>query len=106
MAWWSPSSLLDLHAHTGFDSDSLLTRLINTLPRRQFYSCGRWTITERGRQCDFFAWADAVRLAPGAAGVLAAGGGGGKGGGPGAKGGGSAGAGSKRRPAAWVTDGQ
>ncbi len=80
------------------ESNSLFTSMPSQCVCRQFYSCGRWTITERGRQCDFFAWADAVRLAPGAAGVLAAGGGGGKGAG-------AAGAGSKRRPAAWVTDG-
>ncbi|KXZ55373.1 hypothetical protein GPECTOR_3g500 [Gonium pectorale] len=38
---------------------------------RQFYSCGRWTISDRSRQCDFFAWADQLQLAPGAVGAAA-----------------------------------
>ncbi|GFR39764.1 hypothetical protein Agub_g248 [Astrephomene gubernaculifera] len=32
---------------------------------RQFYSCGRWSISDRSKQCDFFVWADQLELAPG-----------------------------------------
>ncbi|KAG2492861.1 hypothetical protein HYH03_008779 [Edaphochlamys debaryana] len=46
---------------------------------RQFYSCGRWSISDRARAvCGFFAWAEGLRLAPGA--VTPGGGAGGRGG--------------------------
>ncbi|GLI60677.1 hypothetical protein VaNZ11_002879 [Volvox africanus] len=35
---------------------------------RQFYSCGRWSISDRSKQCNFFAWADQLQMASGVAG--------------------------------------
>ncbi|KAG2448643.1 hypothetical protein HYH02_006530 [Chlamydomonas schloesseri] len=46
---------------------------------RHFYSCGRWTLTDRSRQCNFFAFADSLQLAPGAAPAGGRAGGGGSG---------------------------
>ncbi|GIL50826.1 hypothetical protein Vafri_6953 [Volvox africanus] len=60
-----PPAIYFITAHR-FRPASLFTPLPPSC--RQFYSCGRWSISDRSKQCNFFAWADQLQMASGVVG--------------------------------------